>query len=127
MIRSAAIIGLCLLGGYMSSVHAKRKAPARVEPVELAGVRYAVDPWATENGTRIKGGVIKAHNLETNAVLWSLTVYVVEQTPGLESDVQDVFIKRLSIDPSKKRLIIENERNHTYWVDVEKRVSVHVL
>ena len=127
IVIQSVILGLCLSGASMSIVNAKRKAPASVQPVDHAGIRYAVDPWATENGARIKGGVVTARNLETNALIWTLTVYVVDQKPGLESDVQDVFVKSLSIDAAKNRLIIQNEKNHTYWLDIDKRVSVHVL
>jgi hypothetical protein len=111
----------------MSSVNAKRKAPASVSVVEHAGVRYLVEPYTIEDGERKNAGVITAQDIKTGTEIWSITVYVVDRQPGLESDVQDVFINALSIDADKNLLIVKNERGHTYWVDLKKRVSVHVL
>ena len=118
---------VCLLGISMSPLNAKRKAPAKVSAVEHAGVRYRVEPWVIENGQRKKAGVIKAQDIKTGTEIWSITVYVVGQKSGLESDVRDVFINALSFDGDKNRLIVKNERGDTYWVDIKKRVSVHVL
>ncbi len=58
------------------------------------------------------GGYLEAKDLKRKKVLWLSEVYSVSYVPGMETDVQDVFIT--SIVPEGKNLLITDEKNRTY-------------
>lgn len=96
-----------------SIAHAKRAQAAEVEPVIHDGVRYVAP---NDNGRR---GYIQAWDTKTNKMLWDLTIYRNSINPLLESDVQWVFIKKLGLSDGK--LIVVDERDRTYSVDLKTR------
>ena len=110
----------------MTPIFAKRKGPATVASVEHAGIQYVVEHWKFKSGLNHNGGYIEARDAKSGAKLWGLRVYAINQNPNLESDVQDLFIVSMTLDDSKKRLIIRNEANHTYWVDLAQRTATFV-
>src|SRR6266568_4828650 len=85
---------------------AKRIAPAEVEPVIHKRVRYVAP---NDDGRR---AYIEAWDIQTNKKLWELTVFTNHIEPGLEEDVQWIFIKALSIRDDT--LIVTSERGKTY-------------
>jgi hypothetical protein len=93
--------------------HAKRAQAAKVEPVVYDGVRYIAP---NDNGRR---GYIQAWDTKTNKLIWELTIYRNFINPFMEEDVQWVFIKKLSLSDGK--LIVVDERDRTYGVDVKTR------
>jgi len=103
-----------------AAVSAKRAAPHAVPPVTYAGIRYVFPHFANENGTAQNGGVVQARDAKSDALLWTLKVYEVNHKPGMETDVQDVFITSARIE--KGLLVITNERNETYEIDLAKRL-----
>lgn len=90
---------------------AKRAAPAKVEPVVSEGVEYRAP---VENK-----GVVEAWDKATGKKLWEKQVYAVKIDPGMEKDVQDVFIRKLEINAGK--LIVTNERDDVYSIDLKTR------
>ncbi len=122
MMNTASIAFLILTVSLCMSANgqtAKRSAPKEVKPVIYEGVRYSAPHWVIANGKRIAGGYIEAFNAKTNKKLWRLKVYEIKYGPQLEKDVQDVFITSMTIE--KNHLVVENERNEEYEVDVKSR------
>ncbi len=99
----------------MTSIHAKRAAPAPVAPLEYKGVIYTAPEF--------KEGLVEARNKETGALLWSTKVYSVKYNPELEADVQNVFITKLQI--ADEKLLVVNEKNQKYFVNLQTGVSVN--
>ena len=92
---------------------AKRMAPAKVEPVIHEGIRYVAP---NDDGRR---AYVEAWDVETNRRLWELTVFTNHIEPGVEEDVQWVFIKSLSLRDDT--LVVTSERGKTYQVDLKTK------
>jgi hypothetical protein len=92
---------------------AKRVAPPRVEPVIHDGIRYVAP---NDDGRR---AYIEAWDGQTNKKLWELTVFTNRIEPGLEEDVQWVFIKAMSVEDAV--LLVTSERGNTYQIDLNAR------
>ena len=92
---------------------AKRVAPAKVEPVIHQGVRYTAP---NDDGRR---AYIEAWDVQTNKKLWDLTIFTNRIEPGLEEDVQWVFIKALNIRDGA--LFVTSERDKIYRVDLKTK------
>lgn len=103
----ALVILLILTLLPMSSIQAKRFAPAPVEPIHFEGIRYEVSGM----------GVVLAWDEENNQELWKNTIYKVSYNPILETDVQDVWITKLEI--ANGVLLVTNEGSATYKVDLK--------
>ena len=92
---------------------AKRIAPAKVEPVIHQGVQYIAP---NDDGRR---AYIEARDVQTNKKLWDLTIFTNRIEPGLEEDVQWVFIKALNIRDGA--LVVTSERDKIYRVDLKTK------
>ena len=92
---------------------ARRGAPAEVLPVTVGNIEYSAPH---RNGTHRKMGLLEARDLKSGKLIWSRQIYAVKYDPDLEGDVQDVFIK--SITAEGNHLIITNERNSKYQLDL---------
>ena len=92
---------------------AKRAAPPRVEPVIHDGIRYVAP---NDDGRR---AYIEAWDGQTNKKLWELTVFTNRIEPGLEEDVQWVFIKAMSVEDAV--LLVTSERGNKYQIDLNAR------
>jgi hypothetical protein len=108
MPASMIFILLCSIG---ASAFAKRIAPKDVAPLSGDGVEYRFPM------TPARLGYVDAYDAKSNKLIWSRQIYVVVRDPGLESDVQDVFITSAKIDG--KTLQIVNERKYEYSLDLE--------
>jgi len=93
---------------------AKHVKAAKVEPVIYEGIHYVAP---NDNGRR---GYIQAWDTKTETKLWELTVYRNFINPFLEEDVQWVFIRKLSIEDG--RLKVVDERDREYGVNLKTRV-----
>ena len=93
---------------------AKRIAPAKVEPVIHAGIRYVAP---NDDGRR---AYIEAWDVQTNKKLWDVTVFTNRVDPKLEEDVQWIFITTLKAEGDK--LVVMSERGNTYEIDLNSRV-----
>jgi hypothetical protein len=79
LVFSAIVVAPCL-------ALAKRAAPPKVEPVIHDGIGYVAP---NDDGRR---AYIEAWDVQTKKKLWELTVFTNRIEPGLEEDVQWVFI-----------------------------------
>ncbi|GAB4267901.1 MAG: hypothetical protein Kow0065_18420 [Methylomicrobium sp.] len=100
----------------------KRSGPKPVKPVEHDGVRYEAVHWGKARGLEQNGGYLAAFDQKSGEELWLLKVYDVNYDSDIEDDKQDVFITGLRFGWfNKSRLIIKNERNETFNVDLATR------
>lgn len=111
MIKKFYLISSLLLATLLAE--AKRGAPAEVLPVTVGNIEYSAPH---RNGTHRKMGLLEARDLKSGKLIWSRQIYAVKYDPDLEGDVQDVFIK--SITAEGNHLIINNERNSKYQLDL---------
>jgi hypothetical protein len=97
----------------------KRSAPPKVEPIEHRGVRYAVVRGAKGRGLPQNGGYIEATELASGRSLWLVKVYEVIYDNDIEDDKRDVYISRLRLDAGGNRLLIQNERDERFAVELD--------
>ena len=65
--------------------------------------------------------------MKTSAELWTIKVYDVVYKPGMETDVQDVFIVSMTKDPAdENKLRITNENGKEYVVDISTKTVTAV-
>ena len=111
MVKKFSFIFSLLLTTLLAE--AKRGAPAEVLPVKVGNIEYSAPH---RNGTHKQMGFIEARDSRSGKLIWSRQIYAVKYDPDLVGDVQDVFIKRITVEGSN--LIITNERNSKYQLDL---------
>ena len=111
MIKKFSLISFLLLATLLAE--AKRGAPAEVLPVTVGNIEYSAPH---RNGTHKQMGFIEARAPQSGELIWSRQIYAVKYDPDLEGDVQDVFIKSITVQGN--HLIITNERNSKYQLDL---------
>ena len=111
MIKKFYLISSLLLATLLAE--AKRRAPAEVLPVTVGNIEYSAPH---RKGTHKQMGFIEARELKGGKLIWSRQIYAVKYDPDLEGDVQDVFIKSITVQGN--HLIITNERNSKYQLDL---------
>ena len=111
MIKKFSLISSVLLATLLAE--AKRGAPTEVLPVTVGNIEYLAPH---RNGTHKQMGFIEARELKSGGLIWSRQIYTVKYDPDLEGDVQDVFIKSITVEGNT--LIITNERNSKYQLDL---------
>jgi len=118
--RTLLICGILLVTAPYS--FAKRLAPAMVEPVVAEGVKYLA-PQVTPGYIEAYGvptcptGCVEAWEEKTGKLLWRVQVYEVKYDHQRERDVQDVFVRFLTIKDGS--LVVENESGARFTVDVK--------
>jgi hypothetical protein len=113
MKKLSMLLCLLLTALIANQAWAKRSGPKPVTPVFHNGVSYAAP---NENG---REGKIEARNAKTGQKLWDIAIYTVKIDPGLEEDVQWVFISSLAIQDNK--LLVTNEKNEQYLLDLQTK------
>jgi hypothetical protein len=111
MVKKFSLISSVLLATLLAE--AKRGVPAEVLPVTVGNIEYSAPH---RNKTHKQMGFIEARELKSGKLIWSRQIYIVKYDPDLVGDVQDVFIK--SITAQGNNLIITNERNSKYQLDL---------
>ena len=111
MVKKFSFIFSLLLTTLLAE--AKRGVPAEVLPVTVGNIEYSAPH---RNGTQKQMGFIEARDLKSGKIIWSRQIYAVKYDPDLEGDIQDVFIKRITVEGNS--LIITNERNSKYQLDL---------
>jgi len=119
MIRKFSLISSLLLATLLAE--AKRRVPAKVLPVKVGNIEFSA-PHRTD--THKQMGFIEARDLKSGKIIWSRQIYTVKYDPDLEGDVQDVFIKRITVEGNN--LIIINEKNSKYQLNLNS-LEVKVL
>ena len=116
---------LALLGILQVDASAKRLAPAKVDPVETPEAVISV-PHFPNGDRKQNGGVLEAHHPESGELLWRVQVYKTTYQPTLEKDVQDVFIKSLTFDAHHGLLILSDEKERIFVLNLENRKVTRV-
>ncbi len=70
------------------------------------------------------GGYIAAVDIENNQELWIVKIYSITYRSGLETDVQDNFIRSMILSADKASLMIEDENNRQFVLDLKTRQVV---
>ena len=98
-----------------SELSAKRAAPAEILPVTVGGM--VVQPFY-EQAPRVGCQVfLIAQQLKDNKIVWKTLLYSVNYNQSLETDVQDIFLKSLTVEGQTIKAIDERERQ--YRVDLK--------
>jgi hypothetical protein len=111
------LFSLALLLALSLSLEAKQLAPKPVKPIVNNGIKISIVKWKHQNGKQ-NGGFLKAVSIKTKEIVWETLVYKTKYIKNLETDVQDVFITSLSLSSDKTKLIVRNENNKTYYMDI---------
>jgi hypothetical protein len=107
--RIVALLVLCCFAA--APALAKRMAPKEVKPVVVKEVEYTAPTDAM--------GFVVATDVKTKKELWREKIYTVTYIPGLETDIQDVFISELAVDGNV--LVITDEKGTRYALDLATR------
>ncbi|MDB4321945.1 hypothetical protein N9943_02945, partial [Akkermansiaceae bacterium] len=68
--------------------------------------------------------VIEARDSKTKKLLWQVQIYKTKYDEALEKDVQDVFIKSLTLDKVHNLLIMSDEKSRVFVLNlITKRVT----
>ena len=103
------------LGSQPRSASALRRERCLLS--SMRGVRYEAPHFSNPCGQN--GGCIVASDATSGAPLWNLKVYCTHDDPGLETDVQGVFITSITLDQG--RLALTNEKNLRFAIDLSTR------
>ena len=95
-----------------TTLWADREPPDPVDPVEHDGVRYTAI-------LEIEYGGVAAWSVETAQKLWEVEVFRVVFDEKVEGCAQEVYITSLRIEDDA--LMVTNEREEVFEVDLEKR------
>jgi hypothetical protein len=90
------------------AVFAKRPPPMPVDKIVHEGIEYHAPDTLM--------GCVEAYHLKTGVRIWWKQIYVVKYNPKLETDVQDIYIKKMRI--KRNNLIIEDERGRKYSLNL---------
>jgi len=103
-----------IAGQNSPGLMASRLPPARVQPIEIDGIRYEA-VWGGK-------GIFRASEIKTGKALWELTLYRNSYDERLEKDVQEVYIAAMARE-SGSSILVTDERGTVYRVDLESRKS----
>jgi hypothetical protein len=103
-----------------SNVMAKRAAPEEVPPIATDKAVFSV-PHFPEGDRAQNGGVVEARDPRTKKLLWQVQIYKAGHDEALEKDVQDVFIKSLTLDKVHNLLIMSDEKSRVFVLNLATR------
>ncbi|MFZ4700427.1 MAG: hypothetical protein ACOYMG_10270 [Candidatus Methylumidiphilus sp.] len=106
------------MAGQGDAMQKERGEPPDNVSLSLNGVRYEAIHWGKAQGLKQNGGYIIALDEKTGSQKWLVRVYAVRYQPDKEEDKQDVFIRRITKAKNKQSLLIENERDENYILDL---------
>ncbi|MEK7412991.1 MAG: hypothetical protein AAB263_06715 [Planctomycetota bacterium] len=93
----------------MRYAQADRGAPPIVPAINHKGVRYA---QAADTPKQRKGSIsrhLAAIDVATNATLWTLEIFSDPLVEMLETDVQEIYFKSMTLNAKRNELTIERE------------------
>ena len=103
-----------------SGAMAKRAAPEEVPAITTDKAVFSV-PHTPMGGRAQSGGFVESRDPRTKKLLWRTQIYKTFYDQGLELDVQDVFIKTLSFDKSHNLLIMSDEKERVFVLNLATR------
>lgn len=116
--RNYTII-LLALTLFTSNAFAKRLAPKEVDQVVYQNkfLITAPDFASLYQGMPHNGGYLLVRDYKTKKRICLHEVYKVNYIKGLETDVQDVFIKRMEL--KGEFLIVDNEKKERFKIPID--------
>lgn len=99
-----------------------RPPPPEVPPVEIDGVRYKQDDFASREKGDQPGGYLAAIDAKTGKQLWRLKVYDIPDPGNANLPDFPLMFQSMKALPSGE-LEIENESGYRYHVDPAKRTT----
>jgi hypothetical protein len=99
---------ICYLAISITECLSKRLSPSPVPDIIHNSVVYSA--------AFSDGGFVAAHDKNTKRLLWKIRVYRIHYQPGLEKDIQDVFIKKMVF--KNGNLLIADEKNRRYLLNL---------
>ena len=96
-----------------TSADAKRAAPAKVDPVVHAGIRYEAP------NKNPRAAMVEAWEVASGKKLWERVVYEAKINPAVEEDVQWDFITGLEIEG--EHLLVKTESGKQYRIHLKTR------
>jgi len=106
------MLGMLAVALLSPVARGKRTAPPEVAKVVAGDMEYSAPSG--------RMGCVEARGREN----WWRQIYVVAYEPGLEKDVQDVFIKEMKLVDGSLRIV--NERGDEYKLDL-RTLNVEVV
>lgn len=95
-----------------------RIAAPKVGPITYNGVRYEQLTAPSSEGLP-PGGYVVATEIASGTRLKIIKVYDTVIDPNRESDVQNVFFKKMELDERGDALLIEDEKRRKYRIDLK--------
>ncbi|MCK9607147.1 MAG: hypothetical protein M0R33_11940 [Methylomonas sp.] len=96
----------------------RRRLPPELEPITVDGVVYKELRQGNKLGFEQKSGFLIALDQKTGQMLWHVRAYPINYIEGKETDVQEVFFTRLELLPGNQEILIENELEKHYIVNL---------
>ncbi len=126
ILKLVLILPLCFLiatvqAGGLSMPTPKRVGPPEVESVTIDKLRIEAIHWGKERGLPQNGGYILVRDIDSGKELWTLRVYRIDYDEKMESDVQDIFIERLSKGATPGTVEVVDENGRHFEVDLQAR------
>jgi hypothetical protein len=113
----SAVLATAVLAHENSPMHpppsASRPSPPVIAPITRDGVRYE-SRWSHR-------GVLFAVDEKSGKPLWQVEVYDYLVDEQVETDVQEVYFKSMSLDAAGEALLIEDEVGVRHRVDLKTR------
>jgi hypothetical protein len=95
--------------------------PPELTPIKRDGVIYREVRSAQLLGQPQQSGYLIAEDADTRKQLWLLRIYEIDYAKGKETDVQEVYFTRLELLPNGKQILIQDELERSYIVDIQAR------
>ncbi|MCQ8102975.1 hypothetical protein NP590_02555 [Methylomonas sp. SURF-2] len=96
----------------------RRRLPPELKPITVDGVVYQELRQGNKLGYEQKSGFLIALDQKTGEMLWHVRAYPIQYVEGKETDVQEVFFTRLELLPGGKEILIENELEKQFIVNL---------
>lgn len=116
----AIIYATALVVLLLDNAMAKRMGPEEVPPIATDTAVFSA-PHFPEGNRPQNGGVVEARDPKTKKLLWQVQVYKIQYDPSLEKDVQDVFIKSMTLDQVHNLLILSDEKSRLFVLNLTTR------
>ncbi len=100
------------------------RAPSeKVPPISNATTRFQVLLGARRRFGQ-SGGVVQAIDLASGEELWAVVIYPQQYDPTEERDYQEVFIQSMAFDEHGQSLLLADERQRRFSLDLATRQVV---
>jgi hypothetical protein len=114
------IYATALMTLLSANVMAKRAGPSEVPQIETEKAVFSA-PHFPEGDRKQNGGVVEARDPKTKKLLWLVQIYKTKYNEALEQDVQDVFIKSLTLDKVHNLLIMSDENSRVFVLNLSTK------